>query len=99
MKQPCVYMLANRKHGVIYIGVSSNLIKRVWQHKNNVVKSFTQKYHVHDLVWHEVHQEMASAISREKKLKKWRRDWKIQLIEKTNPDWLDLYPDLISDSR
>jgi len=92
-------MLANRKHGVIYIGVSSNLIKRVWQHKNNVVKSFTQKYHVHDLVWHEVHQEMASAISREKKLKKWRRDWKIQLIEKTNPDWLDLYPDLISDSR
>jgi len=95
MKQPCVYLLANKKHGVIYIGVSSELIKRVWQHKNNVVKSFTQKYHVHDLVWYETHQHMASAISREKNLKKWRRDWKVKLIEKTNPDWLDLYPDLM----
>jgi len=95
MKQPCVYLLANKKHGVIYIGVSSDLIKRVWQHKNNVVKSFTQKYHVHDLVWYEIHQNMVSAISREKSLKKWRRDWKVKLIEKTNPDWLDLYPDLM----
>ena len=95
MKQPCVYLLANKKHGVIYIGVSSELIKRVWQHKNNVVKSFTQKYHVHDLVWYEIHQNMVSAISREKSLKKWRRDWKVKLIEKTNPDWLDLYPDLM----
>lgn len=95
MKNPCIYILANRKYGTIYIGVTSNLVKRVWQHKNNITKSFTQKYHIHYLVWYEVHQEITSAIAREKNLKKWRRDWKIKLIERDNPNWLDLYPDLI----
>ncbi|MFW5427527.1 MAG: GIY-YIG nuclease family protein [Methylophagaceae bacterium] len=91
MKQPCVYILSNKKNGVLYIGVTSNLIKRVWEHKNNVVKGFSQKYHLHNLVWFEVHDNMDSAISREKKLKRWLRDWKIILIEKENPEWLDLY--------
>ncbi len=91
MKQPCVYMLASKKGGVLYIGVTSNLVKRIWEHKNNSMKGFTQKYNVHNLVWFEPHETMESAISREKKLKRWLRDWKITLIEKENPDWLDLY--------
>ena len=95
MKQPCVYMLANKKQGVLYIGVTSDLIKRVWQHKNDITKGFTQKYYVHNLVWYEVHQDMESAISREKKMKKWLREWKVRLIEKENPNWLDLYSDLL----
>lgn len=94
MKQPCVYILASKKHGTLYIGVTSNLIKRVWEHKNNVVEGFTKKYHIHNLVWYELHDEMTSAISREKKLKKWRRGWKIKLIEKENSDWLDLYQNI-----
>ena len=91
MKQPCIYILASKKNGTLYIGVTSNLVKRVWEHKNNVVAGFTQKYSVHHLVWYELHEEMTSAIIREKKLKKWRRAWKIELIEKENPDWADLY--------
>jgi len=94
MKQPCVYILASKKKGTLYIGVTSNLIQRVWEHKNNVVKGFTKKYQVHDLVWYELHDNMDFAITREKKLKKWRRDWKIELIEKENIDWLDLYGDI-----
>jgi len=94
MKQPCVYILASKKNGTLYIGVTSNLIQRVWEHKNNVVKGFTKKYQVHDLVWYELHDNMYSAITREKKLKKWRRDWKIELIENENSDWLDLYGDI-----
>jgi len=91
MKQPCVYILASKKNGVLYIGVTSNIVVRVWGHKNTVAKGFTNKYNVHNLVWFELHENMESAISREKKLKRWRRDWKITLIEKENPDWLDLY--------
>ena len=91
MKQPCVYMLANKKNGTIYIGVTSNLVKRVWEHKNSVVEGFTKKYNIYNLVWFEVHENMESAISREKTLKKWHRDWKEQLIEKENSEWLDLY--------
>ncbi|NQZ52644.1 MAG: GIY-YIG nuclease family protein [Piscirickettsiaceae bacterium] len=90
-KQPCVYILASKRNGTLYIGVTSNLIKRIWEHKNNVFGGFSQKYHVHNLVWYELHQEMASAISREKKLKKWRRQWKTELIEKENVNWRDLY--------
>jgi len=95
MKLPCVYILANRKAGSIYVGVTSNLPKRIREHKNNILKGFTSKYHIHNLVWYEVHQEMKSAISREKKLKKWRRDWKVKLIERANPNWLDLYSDIV----
>lgn len=81
----------SRHSGRLYVGVTSNLIKRVWEHKNNVVAGFTKKYHVHNLVWYELHEEMTSAIIREKRLKEWRRDWKIELIEKENPSWIDLY--------
>lgn len=95
MKQPCVYMLASKKHGTLYVGVTSDVIKRIWEHKQNVVAGFTQRYKVHDLVWYEQHATMETAILREKTLKKWRRQWKVALIETTNPAWLDLYPGLI----
>jgi putative endonuclease len=94
-KQPCVYMLASKKNGTLYIGVTSNLIKRVWQHKHNQVDGFTKKYSVHSLVWYEPHQEMLAAITREKQIKSWKRDWKIKLIENLNPEWCDLYQNLL----
>jgi len=84
-------MLASRKNGTLYIGVTSNLIQRIWQHKNNAMKGFTEKYHVHMLVYYEQHESMETAILREKQLKKWNRDWKIKLIEKDNPSWNDLW--------
>jgi len=89
--QSYVYMMASARNGTLYIGVSSDLVKRVWQHKNNVVEGFTQKYQVHLLVWYEVHHDIESAISREKALKKWNRIWKLRLIEQFNPEWQDLY--------
>jgi putative endonuclease len=92
MKQPAVYILASKQLGTLYIGVTSDLVSRVWQHKNNLVEGFTGKYDVHTLVWYEPHESMDSAIRREKALKKWNRAWKIRLIEKTNPGWEDLYP-------
>jgi len=95
MRLPYVYILASTKNGTLYIGVTSNLIKRIWEHKNNVVEGFTQKYHVHTLVWCEGHPSMESAILREKTLKKWKREWKILLIKKRNPQWRDLYAELI----
>ena len=95
MKQPCVYILASEKYGTLYIGVTSDLIKRVWEHKNDVVASFTKQHGVHTLVWFEQHETMESAISREKALKAWKRDWKLNLIEATNTEWRDLYPDVI----
>ena len=95
MKQPCVYLLASRRNGTLYTGVTSNLIQRVWQHKNNLVDGFTKKYGVHTLVWFEVHQIMSSAIEREKAIKEWRRAWKIELIESVNPQWRDLYEDIV----
>ena len=95
MKQPCVYILASEKHGTLYIGVTSDIVKRIWEHKNDVVEGFTEKYGVHRLVWFEQHETMESAIQREKMLKKWRRDWKLNLIELMNPEWRDLYVDLI----
>jgi putative endonuclease len=95
MKQPCVYIVASEKYGTLYIGVTSDLIKRVWEHKNDVVAGFTKQYGVHTLVWFEQHATMESAISREKALKAWKRDWKLNLIEVTNAEWRDLYPDVI----
>jgi putative endonuclease len=79
----------------LYIGVTSDLIKRVWQHKKKVVEGFTKRYAVHLLVWFEVHQSMASALSREKAIKEWNRQWKLKLIETANPEWKDLYNDLL----
>jgi len=90
-KQPYVYILASKRNGTLYIGVTSNLIQRIWQHKNNQVDGFTKKYNVHTLVYYEQHNLMESAITREKQLKKWKRDWKIKLIEKDNPQWEDLW--------
>jgi len=90
-RQPCVYILASQRNGTLYIGVTSNLIKRVWEHQTNIVEGFTKKYKVHTLIWYEIHETMNSAIQREKTLKKWRRKWKIRLIESFNPDWKDLY--------
>ena len=86
-----IYILASKKNGTLYIGVTSNLIKRVFEHKNNQVKGFTQKYNVHLLVYYETTKNIDSALQREKQLKKWKRLWKIALIEKQNPEWEDLY--------
>jgi len=90
-KRPCTYILANGKNGTLYIGVTSNLIQRIWKHKNNQFQGFTEKYHVHMLVYYEQHETMDAAITREKQLKKWNRDWKINLIEKENSNWQDLW--------
>ena len=79
----------------LYTGVTSNLVVRIWQHRNNQVEGFTQKYRVHTLVYYELHQDMRSAIAREKRIKKWRRQWKLALIEQTNPDWRDLYDEIL----
>jgi len=95
LKEPCVYLLASKRNGTLYIGVTSDLIKRVWQHKNNAVEGFTKRYGVHLLVWFEVHENMASALTREKAIKEWKRQWKLKLIETANPKWRDLYEDLL----
>ena len=94
-KQPTVYILASKRNGTLDIGVTSNLVKRVWEHKNNLVKGFTKSYNVHQLIWYEIHETMESAINKEKRLKEWKRAWKIELIEKTNPNWQDLYYTII----
>ena len=97
MKNYYVYILASKKNGTLYIGVTSSLIQRVWQHKNKIVKGFTNKYNVQQLVYYEVHEDPQEAILREKRLKKWKRAWKIELIETMNPKWTDLY-ETISDA-
>ena len=94
-KRPCVYMLASKQNGTLYVGVTSNLIKRVFEHRSEAVAGFTSNYHVHDLVWYELHETMESAILREKQLKDWRRAWKLRLIEGENPEWRDLYQTLL----
>jgi len=95
MKAPTVYILASKRNGTLYIGVTSDLIKRVWQHKNNIVEGFTRKYNVHLLVYFEQYDSIVDAITREKQLKTWQRSWKIRLIEQNNRKWCDLYPDII----
>ena len=97
-KLPCVYLLASHRLGTLYVGVTSNLIKRVYEHRNQLVDSFTKRHKVHDLVWYEIHERMESAILREKQIKKWSRTAKIDLIEKHNREWRDLWPDLFSTS-
>ena len=90
-KQYWVYVLASKRNGTLYCGVSSDLIKRVWQHKNDVIDGFTKKHQVKRLVYFEAHQEVQGALGREKRIKKWKRDWKLRLIEEKNPEWRDLY--------
>lgn len=95
MKQGYVYILASKKNGTLYIGVTSDLIKRVYEHKNNVVEGFTRKYEVHSLVYYEIYDDITTAIEREKKLKKYKRQYKLELIETENPKWMDLYETII----
>jgi putative endonuclease len=90
-KQFYVYILASQRNGTLYTGVTSTLVQRVWQHKNNVIEGFTTKYNVKILVYYETHDNAESAITREKRIKKWRRNWKLRLIEESNPHWKDLY--------
>jgi len=94
-KQPAVYILASNRNGTLYIGVTSELTKRVWEHKNDLVEGFTRRYNVHRLVWYELHESMESAIKRGKSMKEWKRVWKLELIESVNPDWEDLYHTII----
>ena len=90
-----VYLLASKPYGTLYVGVTSDLGKRIWEHKNQVVPGFTAKYEVHRLVWFEVHDDFEAAHLREKRLKGWKREWKINLIERENPQWLDLSPQFL----
>ena len=94
MGQYFVYILASKKNGTLYIGVTNNLLKRVYEHKNNLVEGFTQKYDVHNLVYYEIFRNIQDAITREKNIKKWKRKWKMELIEESNPNWEDLYDTL-----
>jgi len=90
-KQPAVYILASKRNGTLYTGVTSDLVARIWQHREHAADGFTSTYGVTNLVWHELHDTMESAILREKRIKKWRRAWKIELIEAMNPYWNDLW--------
>lgn len=94
MKTYFVYLLASQRNGTLYVGVTSDLVRRIWEHKNDVVEGFTKKYRVHQLVWFEAADNPESAILREKQIKKWRRAWKIQLIETSNPQWIDQYDEI-----
>ena len=89
-----VYLLASRPNGTLYVGVTNDLRERIWQHKQELVEGFTKKYGVKSLVWFEQTESIESAIVREKQIKKWNRDWKVELIEKTNPQWRDLYEEI-----
>jgi putative endonuclease len=95
-KEFFVYIMASRRNGTLYVGVSSDLVQRVWQHKSKSVPGFTTKYGVDRLVYFEAHGDAARAIRREKQIKKWRRAWKIELIEQDNPHWQDLYDEILS---
>lgn len=96
MKQPAVYILASKRNGTLYVGVTSDLVRRVWQHRNDELDGFTKKYRVHQLVYFELFADMSSAIAREKAIKKWRRAWKLELIEKENAGWEDLWDSIQS---
>ena len=92
MKQYYVYIMASQPHGTLYTGVTGDLVKRCYQHRNKLIDGFTSQYGVSRLVWYEVHGDVAAAIQREKQIKKWKRDWKLELIEQENLHWDDLYP-------
>ena len=94
-KQLCTYILASGRNGTLYVGVTSDVVKRGYEHKQDLIKGFTNQYHVHKLVFFEMHSSMEAAITREKQIKKWNRSWKLRLIEKTNPEWRDLFSDIV----
>jgi putative endonuclease len=89
-----VYVLCNRPYGTLYVGVTSDLAKRVWQHKEHLVAGFTARHGIARLVWYECHESIEEAITREKQIKEWHRDWKVNLVQTMNPDWRDLYDEL-----
>jgi len=91
---PFVYLLASKPHGTLSVGSASDLARRVWEHKNKVIPGFSAKYGFDRLVWYEMHESLAAAAQRERRIKEWKRLWKIQLIETDNPQWIDLYPTL-----
>ena len=94
MKNFYVYILSSKRNGTLYTGVTSDIVKRVFEHKQGLAEGFTKKYKVHNLVWYEVHESSDASIMREKQIKKWKRDWKLKLIEKENPEWIDLYENI-----
>ena len=94
MKKYYVYIMASKKDGILYVGVTNELLRRVYEHKNNIIQGFTAKYKVHNIVYFEEYNDILDAITREKRIKKWKRVWKIELIEKNNPDWKDLYNEI-----
>ena len=93
-RRPCVYLLASSRNGTLYVGVTSNLPQRVWQHRQGYGDGFTSRYGIRTLVWYEQHETMMSAIAREKTIKAWHRGWKVRLIEESNPEWRDLYDEI-----
>jgi len=94
MKSYYVYILASKRNGTLYIGITNSLIRRVYEHKNDLINGFSKRYHVHTLVYYQRFDDVKSAIQHEKRLKKWNRKWKLALIEENNPAWKDLYEDL-----
>ena len=94
-KQPAVYILASKQNGTLYVGVTSNLQRRTWEHKNDLIDGFSKQYGIHRLVYYELYPDMVSAITREKQIKKWNRAWKLELIEEQNPDWNDLWEGIV----
>ncbi|MDO8716021.1 MAG: GIY-YIG nuclease family protein [Dehalococcoidales bacterium] len=96
MKTYYIYILASKRNGTLYCGVTNDLIRRVYEHKNDMVDGFTKRYNVHSLVWYEECNSVESALEREKDIKRWNRCWKLELIEKTNPSWDDLYEKLVN---
>ena len=95
MKQYYVYILSSRKNGALYIGVTDDLIRRIYEHKQNLIEGYTNKYNVHTLVYYEAHGDIQEAIIREKQIKKWNRKWKLRLIEEMNLEWRDLYDEIV----
>ena len=93
-KLPCVYIVASKRNGTLYIGVTSDLPGRIWQHKHGIVEGFSKRYGCKTLVWYEVHGSMETAIAREKQIKEWQRKWKLRIIEEMNPNWDDMYESL-----
>ncbi|WP_439369040.1 GIY-YIG nuclease family protein [Bradyrhizobium sp. DASA03120] len=91
-----VYLLASKKYGTLYIGVTNDIVRRIHEHKSKAVAGFSKRYSVDRLVWFEIYDDLLTAIAREKELKKWRREWKVRLIEEKNPQWIDLYPEIAS---
>ena len=96
MKRYYVYIMASARNGTLYVGITNDLARRAYEHKEGLIKGFTRKYRVHILVYYEEHGDVQEAIAREKLVKKWRRDWKLRMIERLNPEWKDLYDDLVS---